>query len=229
MKPNFVIVIFILLCFVLDAPAAGVDACGGCYEGQVCRTTKEGGITINECIAVEPPPPPCNETTCPPPKTCVSDNWARNVGYCIDPLEEKSHDSNKESPPSSSPCEAEFYARLDTCRAELQGATNSCDEKQDPGINNVSNQASQLAVTMGQMAASSIQAACSKMAKISQGANAAVAAYQLSCSSSIDSCKSSCTAARNYAQENAICISGANAFFEGRDGIASSMLSMADA
>lgn len=233
MKPNFVFMMFILVCFVLDVPVAAADACGGCAEGQECRQYEENGIRVKECVVMGPPAPPsakeapkrpgtpCNETTCPPPKQCVTDNWAGSDYYCMDAPQ-----GNPSNNQNGSSCITEFHARLDSCRMEVQGAVNSCDEKKDPGIESVNNQASQVAVMMGQMAAASIQAACSKMAKLTQAANAAVAAYQIACANAIESCKSACGSARSYVGQNALCLAGGD--YASKDAFAESMASAVD-
>jgi hypothetical protein len=96
-----------------------------------------------------------------------------------------------------------------TCRSNIEETRNSCDEKKDAGMNSVANNASQITVMMGQMSSSSIQSACSKMAGLTQAANAALAAYRINCSMSLDSCTSACTAAKSFASQNAGCLSAA--------------------
>lgn len=147
----------------------------------------------------------CNEITCPPPKQCITDDWNTDDYYCHDPAGRQADNGDSSGMPS---CLGEVNSLLESCRNEVQEASGSCDEKKDSGLTSVSGQASQLALMFGQMASSSVHAACSRMAKVSQAANAAVAAYQIACSSSIEQCKSACTSARSLATSNSSCLVG---------------------
>ncbi|UYL10122.1 hypothetical protein B9G69_005960 [Bdellovibrio sp. SKB1291214] len=86
------------------------------------------------------------------------------------------------------------------CETELAETASNCDEKGNQGMNNVSSMAGQVALAFGAQSASSIQAACSSSAALSAAANAALAAYRLTCSSSIQDCSTSCNAYVNYAK-----------------------------
>lgn len=108
-------------------------------------------------------------------------------------------------------CQTQFQQMYQQCTTAIEDTSNMCDEKNDAGMNSVSASASQIALMMGQQTAASIQAACSKMADISQAANGAVAAYRLACSNSIKSCRSTCVDLVNYAKANSTCFSGSAA------------------
>lgn len=108
-------------------------------------------------------------------------------------------------------CQVQFQQMYQQCTTAIEDTSNTCDEKNDAGMNSVSASASQIALMMGQQTAASIQAACSKMADISQAANGAVAAYRLMCSNSIKSCRSTCADLVNYAKANSTCFSGSSA------------------
>lgn len=103
-------------------------------------------------------------------------------------------------------CINEYDSLMQACKEEIAATSHTCDEKNDSGMAQVTNTASQLSLMFGSQTAASIQAACSKMAGLTSAANAAVAAYRMTCSSAINSCKSSCSAAREYAASNASCI-----------------------
>ncbi|XGC81326.1 hypothetical protein ACES2L_02365 [Bdellovibrio bacteriovorus] len=103
-------------------------------------------------------------------------------------------------------CKQQFTLLLEECSKQLESTAYSCDEKNDQGMTSVADSASQLALMMGQQTGGSVQAACSGMAKVSQAANAAVAAYRINCSSEISSCKSTCVKAREFVAANARCL-----------------------
>ncbi|UXR64932.1 hypothetical protein EZJ49_01535 [Bdellovibrio bacteriovorus] len=92
------------------------------------------------------------------------------------------------------------------CQEQIADTSYTCDEKNDTGMSQVANTASQLSLMFGSQTASSIQAACSKMASLSAAANAAVAAYRLTCSSSINSCHSACDAVVEWVNSNPLCV-----------------------
>lgn len=108
--------------------------------------------------------------------------------------------------PRGPSCVDELNALVQACQQEVTATSHSCDEKRDSGMSQVGDTASQLSLMFGSQTAASIQAACSKMAGLTSAANAAVAAYRLTCSSAINSCKSACGAASDYASNNAGCI-----------------------
>ncbi|WP_415062283.1 hypothetical protein [Bdellovibrio sp.] len=100
-------------------------------------------------------------------------------------------------------CQGQFGNLIERCQQESQAAISNCDEKNDGGMNSVASTASQVALLMGQQTSSSITAACSKMADLSQAANAALAAYRLNCRSAQESCLSSCEQAKTFIIERA--------------------------
>lgn len=87
------------------------------------------------------------------------------------------------------------------CTTATTDATSSCDDSQNSGLA----QAQQVAVTLGQQVSSSVTAACSTLGKVMQGANAATAAYQLSCQNSVSTCSSACQTAIQYYNDNKGC------------------------
>ncbi|MDG0817020.1 hypothetical protein [Bdellovibrio svalbardensis] len=107
---------------------------------------------------------------------------------------------------NSTTCVRQMNALIAECRNENASATNSCDEKQDTGIMGTMRQAASI---LGTATAASIQASCSKMAALSQAANAAVAAYQANCASSISSCQSACSKAVEHWKSHNKCIEDA--------------------
>ena len=88
-------------------------------------------------------------------------------------------------------CQQQMQTAIQKCVDSTEAARNSCDDSQNTGLA----QAQQAAVILGQQVSTSLAAACSSMANISQAANAATAAYQMSCSSSVGTCSTDCSAA----------------------------------
>ncbi len=131
-------------------------------------------------------------------------------GYTCRIFDENNHFEDMCVPDSqatpSTSCTDEYQNLIRACQEEINSTSHTCDEKNDSGMAQVANTASQLSLMFGSQTAASIQAACSKMAGLTSAANAAVAAYRMTCSSAINSCKSSCSAAREYAASNASCI-----------------------
>lgn len=147
------------------------------------------------------------EANCQAPNYCrIRSISEANVYICAPPAQD---DPPEEAATGDGSCTPEYHRLLQACRDSVEETRNSCDEKQDQGMNSVNNSASQVALMMGQQGASSIQAACSKMAGLTQAANAALAAYQLNCSNSISNCNAACTQAKNFAQRNASCLTTA--------------------
>lgn len=107
-------------------------------------------------------------------------------------------------------CQQQFSQLREQCHTQQSDTAYTCDEKNDSGMSGVTDTAAQLALMMGQQTSASIQAACSKMADFTQAANGALAAYRLVCSNSINSCKSACTEAKNYLNQNQQCVTGGN-------------------
>ncbi|UOE99928.1 hypothetical protein [Bdellovibrio reynosensis] len=101
-------------------------------------------------------------------------------------------------------CETQYLSLSQDCSTRVEETTASCDEKNTPELNSASDLASQLTLSVGQ---ASIQNACGEMAKVSVAANAGLAAYRTNCSTSIKSCKSSCTNLVTYVQQNQHCFS----------------------
>lgn len=109
-------------------------------------------------------------------------------------------------------CQAQFDELLQECRDASASAINYCDETKDSGMSGVTDTAAQVALMLGQQTAGSIQAACSKMANLSQMASTALVAYRTACSTSIQSCNTSCDSAISYLKENQMsCFAGMNA------------------
>lgn len=169
-----------------------------------------GGFTTTEGKS----PDGCGDTAC-------IMNTAKTLNQCISMCRTasasgfKSFDgceaqcSQKYSSGSSGgDCHAQYTQLVSTCSSTTEEATNSCDDKKDSGMSSV---IQQVALVGGQMTASNIQVACSGMGKISAAANAATAAYQMHCQSSVSSCSSACSAAVSYYKKNADCINGGSA------------------
>ncbi|WP_374027904.1 hypothetical protein ACES2J_02425 [Bdellovibrio bacteriovorus] len=110
---------------------------------------------------------------------------------------------------SNTDCVSQYNQLAEQCRAQVTDTTYTCDEKNDSGMSGIANSASQLSLMFGQQTAGSIQAACSKMASFSSAANAAVAAYRLTCQSSITSCHSACDQVVEYVSSNSACLDAA--------------------
>ncbi len=63
-------------------------------------------------------------------------------------------------------------------------------------------------LSAGQQVLPALTGSCGQLANLAQGANGAVAAYSANCSSSIDSCRDDCKAAKEYLKSNLLCIIG---------------------
>lgn len=110
-----------------------------------------------------------------------------------------------------SACIQQADALLKKCQEEQLSTTDSCDSKKDSGMNAVINTASPFALAQGANTASSIQAACQSMAGLSQAANAALAAYRLTCNNWIGDCVTSCSEVKTFLKENGNCASSSGA------------------
>ncbi|MGZ3780426.1 MAG: hypothetical protein ACXVCY_07265 [Pseudobdellovibrionaceae bacterium] len=130
-----------------------------------------------------------------------------NGGTCV-PDSSSSSDS-QDSGKGTSACEQEFESLMQKCRTQITDTNNACDDKKDAGMNNALNGASQLGQVMGQ--AGGIQGSCSNTTAIMGGANAALAAFKMSCSSSVTSCDTVCNNAKNFAVSNNSCMTGLGA------------------
>lgn len=181
-----------------------IVTCGtqSCRMGYVC-VTRQSIITKQITYSCEPGPEANASTRCTGP--CEDGNPMQYVnGQCTCA---NSNNQNQNQNQNQGPtCQAQYETLRQQCQEKIDGADSSCDEKNDSGMNSVSSLASQIALLMGQQTSSSIQAACSKMADVSQAANAALAAFRLNCSSSINSCKSSCDDLLSYANANQACL-----------------------
>ncbi len=142
---------------------------------------------------------PCNSAC--PVSQCVRGSDGDYQCVSSPEVEQEIQSQRSTDNQNSESCVAQFSSLINACEQEVSAATASCDEKNDAGMNNVSGTASQIALMMGQQTASSIQAACSKMADLSQAANAALAAYRVNCKSAQDSCLSTCERAKKFVAE----------------------------
>lgn len=102
-------------------------------------------------------------------------------------------------------CLQRYQSLSAACDTSYSETSYSCDEKNDSGMTSLADTASQVALMLGQQTASSVQAACGKMADITQAANAAVAAYRLNCGNSISSCRKSCDELVSFMRQNPTC------------------------
>lgn len=157
-------------------------------------------------------------TECPSGYSCVID--MSQVGSRVDrtlksgTCQPKANNNSQNSGNSKSPgvtdvgaCVQQADALLKKCQDEQLTATDSCDSKKDTGMNAVINTASPFALSQGANTASSIKAACEGMAGLSQAANAALAAYRLTCNNWIGDCVTSCTEVKTFLKENGNCAS----------------------
>ncbi len=187
---------------LLEGTPCGAERCGPGYR---CSSEDSGS---DEAAALRCVPNAsvanCKVTGCPDGEACYADNNERTSYSCRS--RHTSSDGN-----SAENCFATYDRLLQECRASVEETSHTCDEKNDSGMNSVAGTASQIALMMGQQTASSIQAACSKMASLSQAANAALAAYRLNCSNSISSCRSACSEVKSFVEKNASCLSMASA------------------
>lgn len=133
-----------------------------------------------------------------------------NTCSCSDALNQDEEDKNKQvdSTPTASAgaaCQQEYAQLKQECDGEYAGAESSCDEKADAGMSSFQDNAAAVALALGQQTSSSVLAACSKMATLAQGANAALAGYRLNCSSAIQACQSSCKKVKDFVKANPTC------------------------
>lgn len=104
-----------------------------------------------------------------------------------------------------SQCQAQYQQLSQKCEAEYMETSRSCDEKNDTGMTSTMSALSQASLLMGQQTASSIAASCSKVAGLTQAANAATAAYRMLCQSAISSCRSTCDELVTFVKQNPAC------------------------
>lgn len=181
-----------------------VNPCAGCPDGTSCKPNSVGSMT---CVP--------DQVSCTGPCPYGSSQVLRN-GRCECPSspaqpQANSHNQNEENANeeprnnNNAACISTLTQLQNKCAQEIESTAQTCDDKRDPGLNNVSNQAAQMTLALGQQTSGSVHAACSKMAQFSQAANAALAAFRLNCSSSISSCTSACDQTLRFLEENNGC------------------------
>jgi hypothetical protein len=97
--------------------------------------------------------------------------------------------------PSSSTC-VDASKFLESCRQVNLQAGTECNEESNQGIVNAQTQMAQLSAMAQQ--AGSVNASCSRVNTVMGVANAALVAFNISCSSAVASCNSACAAAKQY-------------------------------
>lgn len=198
---QFIVGGLFLVFFLLPSHALANCAIYGCGEGQKCvrvyDSSENTTTNIYRCEVdrgfVGPPSPSNNCNNRCSTNDCINVNGG-NGWIC-----------RNEMSGGGAGC-GEYQQLQEQCRAQITDTSYTCDEKNDSGMSQVANTASQLSLMFGQQTAASIQAACSKMASLSAAANAAVAAYRLTCSSSINSCHSACDAVVEWVNRNPACV-----------------------
>ena len=134
--------------------------------------------------------------------TASSSECARCVGMdCQAKCKGVSTDGYSSSKSIDPNCTSKLADLMKSCADTTSSAKSSCDEGENQGLN----QAKQSVVALGSQVSASIQGACSTMGKVSDGLNAATAAYQLDCSSAVATCTSSCATAVSYYRKNNGC------------------------
>lgn len=198
---QFIVGGFFLILFMLPSQAQAGCNTDGCPEGMTCirvyDATENTTTNIFRCEVDRGfvgPPGPVNHCG---NRCAVSD--------CINVNGGNGWVCRSEMTGGGGGC-AEYQQLQEQCSAQITDTAYTCDEKNDSGMSGVANTASQLSLMFGQQTAASIQAACSKMASLSAAANAAVAAYRLTCSSSINSCHSACGALVEWVNRNPTCV-----------------------
>lgn len=111
------------------------------------------------------------------------------------------------APPSPVQCVVDYTGYYQACEHEIQQAAYECDEENNAGMTSVTDNMTAMALALGNQTSGSIQAACSKMANVSQAASAALAAYRNSCNSAINKCASACENYRRFTSQNYSCLS----------------------
>lgn len=172
-----------------------VSPCASCPDGTSCRADARSGSMV--CAP--------DEARCDGPCPNGGSQVFRN-GQCQCPSNNANNQQTSQNSNSGS-CMGTMLSLREKCLQEIEFTGQTCDDKKDSGLSSISDQASQIALVMGQQTAGSVNASCSKMAQFSQAANAALAAYRLNCSSSISSCVSACDQAVRFAEQNAQCLS----------------------
>lgn len=140
-------------------------------------------------------------------KACPQGYYCGSWGKCVMGEAPGSTESQQNSDASGvSACEHQYESLLQECQAKIDETSRTCDDKNDSGMSNVINGAAQITLSMGQSTASSVQKSCSDMAALTQGANAALAAFRLNCGDSIKTCKSTCSLVKDFAVANNSCL-----------------------
>lgn len=111
------------------------------------------------------------------------------------------------TPTGPAPCVLEYTTHYQNCEHEIQQTASECDEENNSGMVSATDSMTALALALGNRTGGSIQAACSKMANVSQLASAALAAYRNSCNGAINKCVSTCETYRRFVSENLACLS----------------------
>lgn len=93
---------------------------------------------------------------------------------------------------------------VEECRSALSSAKSECDQDQDTGVQGARTDLANFAANMGPAIANQIgiNGVCSGMAKYLGAANAAVAAFSVTCSSAKSSCIKTCQEARVKVSSN---------------------------
>lgn len=218
---HFILAFVSSLLMVSVAQAAGQSCTAS--NGQVGTLVKKEdkfGIYKDYCdTTIAPPSSQTNQSndTMSCEQRCIKNypNSADRGMKCVEDCKELAGPPAPVANPdtgASSQCMAQFQELLNKCETSKSEATNSCDQTQNQGMNGISGTASQIALVLGQATSASTHLACSKMAALSQAANAAVLAFQGTCQSSITSCVSACSEAQSYIKQNqAACFAGLSA------------------
>jgi hypothetical protein len=93
-------------------------------------------------------------------------------------------------------------SEVEICIEKSDAALNDCDMSENSEYKDLINAADQAAKGLQQSAQSSIAAACSQLATISQGANGFLVSYKVTCTTSVNSCQSACSTAEEKAKSN---------------------------
>lgn len=178
------------------------------YDNCVMQTQREGRCGGGTSRPSQTQQPASETRQQQEPQSTTQTNPCGNrcpINQCMDVNGGGGYICQSEMQQRGPDCSAQYSQLAQQCSEAVAETSHTCDEKNDSGMSGVANTASQLSLMFGQQTASSIQAACSRMAGLSAAANAAVAAYRLNCSSSINSCRSACSALVDYVTNNPTC------------------------
>lgn len=89
---------------------------------------------------------------------------------------------------------------INKCRTSVDEAFNACDQDQDTGMQGAQSALTKFSTQAGQMG----MGACTKLAPLMAGANAATIYFSQNCSSSRSACMQTCTKARTDMQQGVI-------------------------